>query len=403
MIAFVGEGQKAHFDDIDYSGFANVDPAYSKYTMDDELIVSTGRMCYRLAKGFLGGMLEAMGLSELNATAVALMAGLGIAIAVGGALSPPVIAGVIGTLFGILLTLSSAYGIAKAAGGIYSTATGTESIYDKAEAFAHDTAVMIVCIFYLKAGVSLLLKNLPVVCEAATQKLAGRSSRLNPAEAIETTKGADLVASFEEFAEYVKGFLEEDAWSYVQSALSNDANDVSRLRKIVKLLEEGQQRIGKKLSKDEVKAGLDALCEDGGVEGALAAIERVFQSNDSIIVWDKITATAENINNTEIPATFQMEQKAKLNYENPETGTNVLWANSNAIKHMGEYVSRFGEESHSIGIRSQLMLESFCAALNEAMESIISNPPDRYVVVYGNWEIGINTRTGVVFHALMIK
>ena len=98
----------------------------------------------------------------------------------------------------------------------------------------------------------------------------------DPAEAIETTKGVDLVASFEEFAEYVKGFQEEDAWSYVQSALSNDANDVGRLRKIAKLLEEGQQRIGKKLSKDEVKAGLDALCEDGGVEGALAAIETRF-------------------------------------------------------------------------------------------------------------------------------
>ena len=94
---------------------------------------------------------------------------------------------------------------------------------------------------------------------------------------MEATKGADLVASFDEFAGYVKGFLEGDAWSYVQSALSNDANDVSRLRKIAKLLEEGQQRIGKKLSRDEVKAGLDALCEDGGVEGALAAIERVFQ------------------------------------------------------------------------------------------------------------------------------
>ena len=115
---------------------------------------------------------------------------------------------------------------------------------------------------------------------------------------METTKGADLVASFEEFAEYVKGFLEEDAWSYVQSALSNDANDVSRLRKIAKLLEEGQQRIGKKLSRDEVKAGLDALCEDGGVEGALAAIERVFKGGTKLrngYEFGKLSVDSEEI------------------------------------------------------------------------------------------------------------
>lgn len=48
------------------------------------------------------------------------------------------------------------------------------------------------------------------------------------------------------------------------------------------------------------------------------------------------------------------------------------------------------------------MLESFRAALNEAMETMILNPPDRLKGIYGNWEFGINTKTGVIFHAKML-
>ena len=88
---------------------------------------------------------------------------------------------------------------------------------------------------------------------------------------------------------------------------------------------------------------------------------------------------------------------------NPETGTNTLWTNSNATKHMGEYVSRFGEESWSIGTRSQAMLESYSASLNKAMETIGTETPGRYFGTYGNWELGINTETGVVYHARMIN
>ena len=91
------------------------------------------------------------------------------------------------------------------------------------------------------------------------------------------------------------------------------------------------------------------------------------------------------------------------NYVNPETGTNTLWTNSNATKHMGEYVSRFGGESWSIGTRSQAMLESYSASLNKAMETIGIEAPGRYFGTYGNWELGINTETGVVYHARMLN
>ncbi|WOO38643.1 hypothetical protein R2R35_09085 [Anaerocolumna sp. AGMB13020] len=47
------------------------------------------------------------------------------------------------------------------------------------------------------------------------------------------------------------------------------------------------------------------------------------------------------------------------------------------------------------------MLESYQAALNQAMKEVSSLSPGRYFGAYGNWEIGINTETGVVYHALM--
>lgn len=120
-------------------------------------------------------------------------------------------------------------------------------------------------------------------------------------------------------------------------------------------------------------------------------------------VWDNITSTADNMPATKIPATFKIDLDGNINYVNPETGTNTLWTNSNATKHMGEYVSRFGDESWSIGTRSQAMLESYSASLNKAMGTIGTETPGRYFGTYGNWELGINTETGVVYHARMIN
>ena len=146
---------------------------------------------------------------------------------------------------------------------------------------------------------------------------------------------------------------------------------------------------------DEVTEGVGNLAEDVG---------KVVESGKKTgTVWDNITSTADNMPATKIPATFKIDLDGNINYVNTETGTNTLWTNSNATKHMGEYVSRFGDESWSIGTRSQAMLESYSASLNKAMETIGTETPGRYFGTYGNWELGINTETGVVYHARMIN
>ena len=148
--------------------------------------------------------------------------------------------------------------------------------------------------------------------------------------------------------------------------------------------------------------GIDGVTE--GVGNLAEDVGKVVESGKKTgTVWDNITSTADNMPATKIPATFKIDLDGNINYVNPETGTNTLWTNSNATKHMGEYVSRFGDESWSIGTRSQAMLESYSASLNKAMETIGTETPGRYFGTYGNWELGINTETDVVYHARMIN
>ena len=148
--------------------------------------------------------------------------------------------------------------------------------------------------------------------------------------------------------------------------------------------------------------GIDGVTE--GVGNLAEDVGKVVESGKKTgTVWDNITSTADNMPATKIPATFKIDLDGNINYVNPETGTNTLWTNSNATKHMGEYVSRFGDESWSIGTRSQAMLESYSASLNKAMETIGTETPGRCFGTYGNWELGINTETGVVYHARMIN
>ena len=148
--------------------------------------------------------------------------------------------------------------------------------------------------------------------------------------------------------------------------------------------------------------GIDGVTE--GVGNLAEDVGKVVESGKKTgTVWDNITSTADNMPATKIPATFKIDLDGNINYVNPETGANTLWTNSNATKHMGEYVSRFGDESWSIGTRSQAMLESYSASLNKAMETIGTETPRRYFGTYGNWELGINTETGVVYHARMIN
>lgn len=114
-------------------------------------------------------------------------------------------------------------------------------------------------------------------------------------------------------------------------------------------------------------------------------------------VWDNITPTAEEIPGTKIPATFQLDLESDINYVNPQTGQNQLWVNSNATKHMPE---RYSNITPTTPVSQQAQLTSFSDSVNVALRDVGTKPAGKYFGVYGCWELGINTETGVIYHAL---
>lgn len=105
-------------------------------------------------------------------------------------------------------------------------------------------------------------------------------------------------------------------------------------------------------------------------------------------VWDRIIPTAADFPYTRIPATFQLRVRGR-----------ILWVNSNGTEHMIEYIGRFGTESYSTGLRSQIILNSFTAAVDEAMLDLRLRPPGRYEEIFGGWSLGIDTQDGIIYHA----
>ena len=185
-----------------------------------------------------------------------------------------------------------------------------------------------------------------------------------------------------------------------EKAVRNVTEKAAKKAAKKKLTKEAAEKGAEKAAKEAAEKTAKETAEKTAKEAAEKGIK---SGNKTSTVWDNITSTADNMPATEIPATFKIDLDGNINYVSPETGTNTLWTNSNATKHMGEYVSRFGDESWSIGTRSQVMLESYSASLNKAMETIGTEAPGRYFGTYGNWELGINTATGVVYHARMIN
>ena len=49
-----------------------------------------------------------------------------------------------------------------------------------------------------------------------------------------------------------------------------------------------------------------------------------------------------------------------------------------------------------------VMVRGNCVVSYDAMKDLVLKEPGKYFVTYGNWELGIDTQTGVVYHARML-
>ena len=69
VIAFMGSGQTAHFDDVGYSRFASIDPEHCSVEIKDEPLIFVANAGMSIGRGVVSGLQEALGDLELNASA----------------------------------------------------------------------------------------------------------------------------------------------------------------------------------------------------------------------------------------------------------------------------------------------------------------------------------------------
>ncbi len=141
--------------------------------------------------------------------------------------------------------------------------------------------------------------------------------------------------------------------------------------------------VGIVLSSPRATVAIEGLNGGGGRGGIQTGV-----TNKTGTVWDNVTATAGNLPNTQIPATFKIR-----------SGSQEFYVNSNATKHMGEYL-----EKSSNPINDQQLLTSFSATVDQ----IASTGSIQFGKVYNmnGWEIIFSQRAGdslpVIKHALYI-
>ena len=105
--------------------------------------------------------------------------------------------------------------------------------------------------------------------------------------------------------------------------------------------------------------------------------------------WTKsIKATQEVIPGTNVPKSFII----KGAYVNG----NEVWVHGNATKHIGEYIN-FAQGS--VLVENEIM-RSFQLAVSQVLTGQLQTGKNFFDNI-GGWEIGINSDTGVIYHARM--
>jgi len=107
-------------------------------------------------------------------------------------------------------------------------------------------------------------------------------------------------------------------------------------------------------------------------------------------VWDYITPTQECYDGTHIPRSFELK-----------VGNNKFWVHGNATQHMKEYIEQSKQTTFSEKIRTQMLLKSFHSSVEKAIQEWGKLEAGRYFGQFDTWELGINTETGVIYHALI--
>ena len=262
-IAFTGDCvQHVHFDDEINSKFANVDPAFSDYQMDDTPLYMTARLSYHIAIGMIQGFRTLLGDEKYSALVIELVAGLGVTAVLTAAFPEAALVMLAGEAAVVVGGMMSAYMAVNAVKGLYGTSDGTGSIYEKAEEFAKNSTILIVNVFGTMMSARELAQNL--------SKNFGRFNRILQKQ---KEKSIGQIIQDEELyhAEAYTGW--QDAMNQIKGNLT-DSNAERDLQKAIQHMREEQWRdimetvqkcrkeLGERLDQDDIKCMLEAMGDE---------------------------------------------------------------------------------------------------------------------------------------------
>ena len=262
-IAFIGDGvQKVHFGDEINSKFANIDPNFADYQMDDTPLYMTARLSYHIALGMVQGFQELLGMEDTAALVRNLIAGLGVGVILTTAALPETVILVAGQIALMVSGMMGVFMTVSAAEGLYDTTQENGGIYDKAEKFAKNSIFLIVNVFgtFMSAKqMAEWMSNGGGRFERILKKQKDQSvfeiiqdEREYPVEQFETLRD-----SYDRLYDYVGDKAACDWLVYQVGALEED-----QWRAAVKTAQKCRKELGEKLDKDDIICMLDAMGDE---------------------------------------------------------------------------------------------------------------------------------------------
>ena len=290
-IAFVGNTtQRVHFDDEVNSKFANVDPAYADYQMDDTTLYMTTRLSYHIAVGLAQGFRELLGNEETHELALELLAGFGITVVFTAITIPEAALLIAGQVMLMMSGIMCAYMAVSAVEGLYDASSGTGGIYEKAEQFAKNSTILIVNIFGAFMSAKELVQNLSSNMDRFTRILQRQEKQTVP-EIIEEQRfySAEQYATYTAALEAVKSCLaDQEAVKYLQQKIC--AMESDQWRDAVEMVQKCRKETKDLLDKDNLEHMLDAM-EDGS--GDVAEYVRIHKKARLYEEWARIKTEDE--------------------------------------------------------------------------------------------------------------
>ena len=85
--------------------------------------------------------------------------------------------------------------------------------------------------------------------------------RFCASKVIAESRSSKYIADYDDLLAFAEEYLDGDGIQFLRNTMTENGNfsDVSELRKVARVLEQGKEKASRGLTKEEIQAGMDAL------------------------------------------------------------------------------------------------------------------------------------------------